>query len=143
MHWGRSMADEFTVRDSGERREFESGMVRDTNEGKTLWHLVADGPMLRRFAVHLTKGAAKYSPGNWMKAEGQAEYDRFRESAYRHFMAWYYGERDEDHGAAVWFNINGAEYVRGKMHDSIMKRLDAVTPQELSEAESLDDIPHA
>jgi hypothetical protein len=103
---------EFVIKDSGKREEFTGGMVRDTDEGKTYWSLVADGPMLRRWAVHLTKGAVKYVKRNWMKATGEAEYDRFRESAFRHFMQWYYGERDEDHAAAVFFNINGAEYVR-------------------------------
>jgi len=103
---------EFTVKDSGKRQKFESGMVRDTNDNKILWHLVADGPMLKRLAIHLTKGAKKYAPQNWMKAEGNAEYQRFRESAFRHFMQWYQGDNDEDHAAAVFFNINGAEYVR-------------------------------
>jgi predicted oxidoreductase len=30
-------------------------------------------------------------------------------------MQWFLGDRDEDHAAAVLFNINGAEYVREKM----------------------------
>ena len=101
----------FEVKDSGERVQFKSGMQRDVTIGKTLFHLVADGPMLLRYAEHLTKGAQKYQPQNWMKASGEEELQRFRESAYRHFMQWYYGEHDEDHAAAVWFNINGAEYV--------------------------------
>lgn len=107
--------NDFVVKDSGERRQFASGMVRDTDAGKTLWHLVASGPMLQRWAVHLTKGAEKYSENNWMKAEGEAEFNRFRASAFRHFMQWFLGDRDEDHAAAVMFNINGAEYVRDKM----------------------------
>lgn len=94
-----------------DRVEFESGMVRDTDEGKTLWHLVADGPMLRRWAEHLTVGAEKYDEKNWLRASGEEEYQRFRESAFRHFMQWFYDEWDEDHAAAVFFNINGAEYV--------------------------------
>ena len=107
----------FIVKDSGKREEFSSGMVRDTSENKTLWHLVGDGPMLKRWAIHLTSGAKKYVARNWMKASGEAEYERFRESAFRHFMQWYNGDRDEDHGAAVFFNINGAEYVRGKLEE--------------------------
>ena len=101
----------FGIKDSGERKQFESGMVRDTTEGKIDYSLVLDGPMFKRWAEHLTKGAIKYDKRNWMKATGQAELDRFRESAIRHFIAWFYGERDEDHAAAVIFNINGAEYV--------------------------------
>jgi hypothetical protein len=102
---------EFEVKDSGDRRLFESGMQRDTDEGKVRWDLVADGPMLERYAIHLTKGAVKYDARNWMQANGKEEYDRFRESAFRHFMQWYNGAVDEDHASAVWFNINGAEYV--------------------------------
>lgn len=109
-----SDADAFIVKDSGQRMEFESGMVRDLSAGKTNFALTADGPMLRRWAVHLTKGAEKYSVRNWMKAGGDGEYERFKESAFRHFMQWYYGDVDEDHAAAVFFNVNGAEYVRDK-----------------------------
>lgn len=102
----------YETKDSGERKEFDSGMVRDTTTGKTLWHLVASGPMLQRFAELLTRGAEKYTPDNWLRAEGDEEADRFKESAFRHFMQWYYGADDEDHAAAVWFNINGFEYVQ-------------------------------
>jgi hypothetical protein len=106
------MTKEYVVKDSGDRRSFESGMVRDTDKGKTLWHLITAGPLARRLAVHLTKGAVKYGPNNWLKAKGQEEHDRFRESAFRHFMQWYYDETDEDHFSATVFNMNGTEYVR-------------------------------
>lgn len=105
---------EFTVKDSGKRQQFESGMVRDTTEGKTDFSLALDGPMFVRWAMHLTKGAVKYAKRNWMQANGQAEYDRFRESALRHFLQWYKGDTDEDHASAAFFNINGAEYVKEK-----------------------------
>lgn len=106
----------FEVKDSGERRTFESGMVRDTTAGKVDFHRVFDGPMLQRWAEHLTKGATKYpdvtvgSP-NWMLANGPEEMQRFRSSAVRHFIQWLRGDIDEDHAAAVFFNINGHEYV--------------------------------
>lgn len=103
----------YEVKDSGERMEFESGMVRDTSEGKADYSLVYDGPMLDRWAVHLSKGADKYTPRNWMLARGEEEMARFRASAARHFAQWMNGETDEDHAAAVFFNINGFEYVKG------------------------------
>jgi hypothetical protein len=109
----------FEVKDSGERLEFDSGMLRDTAEGKINWLLVRPGPMLRRWAELLTRAASKYDttrqpgePRNWQLARGLAEYERFQESAARHFESWLNGERDEDHAAGVIFNINGAEYVR-------------------------------
>ncbi len=105
----------FDVKDSGARESFESGMVRDTDDDKIRYDLAVDGPMFKRLAIHLTKGAQKYDARNWMLADGAAELERFRESAFRHFMQWWFGEMDEDHAAAVIFNINGFEYVKEKM----------------------------
>lgn len=107
--------DKFAVKDSGQREEFESGMRRDTAEGKPRYDLVIpllmEEPMLKRWAVHMAKGAKKYGDRNWEKAQGLEEYKRFRESAFRHFVQWFMGEQDEDHASAVFFNIQGAEYV--------------------------------
>jgi hypothetical protein len=91
-------------------------MVRDTTEGKTNFLSVRFGPMFRRWADHLTKGRNKYpdtAPGtpNWTLASGIEEFLRAKESAARHFEQWLAGDRDEDHAAAVYFNINVAEYV--------------------------------
>lgn len=113
------MADEFEIKDSGKRAEFESGMVRDVTEDKLNPALVKDGPMYKRWVIHMTNGAKKYAARNWMKANSQIELDRFRESAQRHFDQWFDGERDEDHAAAVFFNINGAEYVRNQLAEPL------------------------
>lgn len=115
---GRQLSN-FEVKDSGKRAQFESGMVRDTNDGKVQWHRLAEGPMLARWAEHLTKGAVKYpdledGSANWTLASGDAELRRFRESAFRHFMQWHNGDTDEDHASAVFFNVNGAEYVKNQ-----------------------------
>lgn len=108
--------EDFQIKDSGQREQFASGMQRDTTKGKSDPSLVLDGPMFRRWVAHLDAGAVKYQKRNWMKAQGPEEYARFKESALRHFLQWWYDERDEDHGAAVFFNINGAEYVRERNH---------------------------
>jgi hypothetical protein len=110
------VSDTFGLKDSGARQEFSSGMVRDTTEGKTNFLNVRFGPMFRRWAEHLTKGRQKYpdvAPGtpNWTLANGIEEYLRAKESAARHFESWLAGERDEDHAAGVYFNINLAEYI--------------------------------
>lgn len=132
---------EFETKDSGERLVFESGMQRDVTTGKTQWHLVADGPLLHRYALLLTRGAEKYEPRNWMKASGVEELERFKESAFRHFMQWYYGDDDEDHAAAVVFNMNGAEYVANNLFwdeledDDLAAEVDA----DLAAAEAEDD----
>ncbi len=105
--------DAFTVKDSGSREKYDSGMVRDVTEAKVDYSLALDGPMFERYAAHMTKGSKKYDKRNWMKAIGPEELARFRESALRHFFQWYRGDTDEDHAAAVFFNITGAEYVKG------------------------------
>ena len=110
------MPNEFMVKDSGARKSFESGMVRDVTLGKIDYSLVFDGPMLVRWADHLTKGAMKYEAKNWMKATNQEEYDRFRESACRHFIQVMNGDTDEDHMAAVFFNLNGMAYVKERIN---------------------------
>ncbi len=108
--------DAYVTKDSGKRQVFTSGMVRDTEEGKLKPHLCLSGPMFDRWAGLMTRGAEKYEEDNWMLAQGTAEYQRFRASAFRHFMQWWRGENDEDHAAAVFFNINGAEYVEDKLN---------------------------
>jgi hypothetical protein len=95
-------------------------MVRDVTDDKTDYTLVLDGPMFDRWAEHLTKGAVKYDARNWMKAAGEDEYNRFKQSALRHFLQWFRGEQDEDHAAAVFFNINGAEYVSEREWDDVI-----------------------
>lgn len=105
---------EFQVKDSGQRAQFGSGMVRDVTDGKPDYSLAFDGPMFERWAVHLTKGAAKYSKRNWMQADGDEEMARFKESACRHFVQWMRGDTDEDHAAALFFNVSGVEYVKAR-----------------------------
>ena len=109
------MSSQYEIKDSGKREEFTSGMVRDTADDKIDYTLVLDGPMFERWAQHLTTGAKKYAKRNWMKASEQVELDRFRESSLRHFFQWFTGDTDEDHAAAVLFNINGAEYTKMRM----------------------------
>lgn len=111
--------DKFEVKNSGEKAEYASGMHRNTNQGKIRYDLVVPvfmkAPMLKRWAIHVSKGAEIYGDRNWEKAKGMEEGERFRESAFRHFMQWYLGETDEDHAAAVYFNIQGAEYVKERL----------------------------
>jgi hypothetical protein len=114
------LTEGFVVKDSGERKEFASGMVRDTATGKVDYSRALDGPMFDRWAAHLTRAEAKYPDvalgvPNWTLAAGNEELTRFRKSALRHFLQWFRGETDEDHASAVFFNINGAEYVRKKL----------------------------
>jgi len=98
-------------------------MVRDTEEGKIDYSLVFDGPMFKRWAAHLTKGAKKYAPRNWMKATGEQELERFKRSFLRHMVAYFDGQTDEDHAAAMIFNLNGIEYVRDQLAERVGSEL--------------------
>lgn len=104
----------YKVKDSGARESYASGMVRDTEEGKPDYTLL---PLefLKRWAWHMTRGAEKYGRENWRKASSQDELMRFRASALRHMMQWLEGEGDEDHAAAVCFNVAAAEYAKGRL----------------------------
>lgn len=93
--------------DTGDNGE----VIRNPTEGKTDYLLVRDGPMFQRWAAHMTANSGRTGKRNWMRARSQADLDRFLESAARHFEQWLDGETDEDHAAAVFFNINGAEFV--------------------------------
>ena len=107
------MAD-FQTKDSGVREQFAGGMVRDTQAGKPRFDLIEDG-MLWRWAALMGRGAEKYGDDNWRLAQGEAELKRFKASAFRHFMQWLRGDQDEDHAAAVFFNVAGAEWLAGRI----------------------------
>lgn len=107
---------DFTTKDSGARADLANGMVRDTEDSKPDYTLLLDGPMFERWCALLGRGAAKYGAHNWTKALASTDPEaraktlaRFRRSAFRHFMQWLHGDRDEDHAAAVIFNLNGYE----------------------------------
>jgi len=118
-----SRAELYAIKDSGQREMFDGGMVRDIEEGKIDYTNLFEWfePMGTRYAEHMTKGRAKYpdpEPGvpNWTLADPTPEmYQRFKRSAARHFKQWLRGDTDEDHAAAVLFNINGAEYVKERL----------------------------
>ncbi len=113
----------FEVKANGSQMVLAGGMVRSTAAGKVDFSLAADGVMFRRWAEHLTRATqppANYPKRNWMLACKTPEtgeealsqdrtLERYRESAFRHFMQWWSGDSDEDHAAAVFFNINGHE----------------------------------
>jgi len=96
----------FITKDSGERQSFESGMVRDTQEGKPRYDLIPVGP-LRRVADLYARGAIKYDDNNWMKGQ---PYSRAYASLFRHVIGWREGDRTEDHLAGVIFNAMALMY---------------------------------
>lgn len=120
VDWAASL-NGFVTKDSGARSEYGSGMVRDTQDGKPrfdlLWPEGIPYPeqMLTRFAALMERGAQKYDARNWEQANSAEELERFKQSAARHFAQWLTGEDDEDHAAAVMFNVMAFETTRTKM----------------------------
>lgn len=108
------------IKDSGKRLKM-TGMVRDVTDDKIDYSLALDGPLFERLAKHLTEGARKYSKRNWMGAKTQEEYDRFRESFIRHTIQYLRGDIDEDHFAAILFNLNGMEYVKERLNSETIR----------------------
>ncbi len=129
---------DFVTKDSGKRVEFDSGMRRDTDEGKPRYDLIYK-PLQRRLALLMGRGVPKYGERNWEKARSIQEFCRFLSSAERHFQQYincikyevnqldieggreFYFEdvdeeealkdRVEDHAAAILFNVSASEYV--------------------------------
>jgi hypothetical protein len=58
----------------------------------------------------MERGAIKYSELNWMNGRTQEVYARYKKSLDRHFKQWLLGDREEDHAAAIAFNVNGILY---------------------------------
>lgn len=89
------------IKDSGNRRQFETGAVRDMQEGKGRYDLM---PMeaLRRLAVHCEKGALKYGERNCEKG---IPVSSLADSAMRHLCKYISGAVDEDHLTAAFWNI--------------------------------------
>lgn len=108
---------DFITKDSGERQTFETGMQRDSGQ-KDLRPDLVYGPMLVRWSELMGRGAQKYGERNWEKAATKEELARMRASAFRHFVQWFYGlNPEEDHAAAIFFNVSGAEYVKARLQE--------------------------
>lgn len=98
------MAEFNSVKDSGHRRQFVTGAVRDRAFGKGRYDLIT--PLgLRRIAKHYENGAVKYKDRNWELGMPVKEYV---DSAIRHLFTYLAGDMSEDHLAAAGWNVLGA-----------------------------------
>ncbi len=85
------------MKDSGKRRKFKTGAVRDRGEEKPRPALIS--PFFReRLGRWLMLGANKYSARNWEKGMPISE---CVESLERHLMFYRQGKTDEDHLVAI------------------------------------------
>jgi hypothetical protein len=121
---------EYTTKDSGKRQEYSTGMVRDVNTGKPRFDLIIvegvpyEAQALTRLAGLYQRGAEKYNPRNHEKAQTQEELDRFKDSAFRHFMQWFCGETDEDHMAGTVWNLFAYEMTKWRIDNNAVNGSD-------------------
>lgn len=110
----------YITKDSGRRQEYSTGMKRDLQDGKSniyLWMpkcVPFNEQLIVRAGYAAQRGADKYGARNFELAETDEELERFKSSALRHMLQWISGEVDEDHAAAVFFNLTAAEMVKYK-----------------------------
>lgn len=94
-----------TATDSGARhsemREFASGAVKSSAEGKLQFSLIPTRALCR-VALRYTEGADQYGDWNWYRG---IPFTVLYDSALRHLLLWRLGRQDEDHLAAAVFNI--------------------------------------
>lgn len=89
------------VKDSGQRQEFGTGAVRDSQKGKGRFDLLPPYALLR-VAKHFENGAIKYQERNW---EQGIPCSRYLDSAFRHMVKMLMGFDDEDHESACTWNL--------------------------------------
>ena len=101
------------LKDSGERRQFSTGAVRDRAVGKGRYDLLST-QMLMRLARHYEAGALKYTDRNWEKG---MEFSVYIDAAMRHLTKYIAGWNDEDHLAAAIWNLAALMFQEEKNPD--------------------------
>ena len=99
------------LKDSGERRQFDTGAVRDRAAGKGRYDLLSTQALMR-LARHYEAGAIKYEDRNWEKGMPISVYV---DAAMRHLVKYIAGWNDEDHLAAVLWNISAIMFMEDEM----------------------------
>jgi len=104
------------IKDSGERRAFDTGAVRDMSEGKGRYDLL---PWfgIEAVAQVMEEGASKYGERNW---ESGIPTGSFCDSATRHLAKFMRGEVDEPHLAQAAWNILCALETRRKIQLGVL-----------------------
>jgi hypothetical protein len=100
--------ERFVVKDSGERREFSTGSVRDRGDLKPRPDYISPFALLE-VGEHMRKGAEKYGPFNWGLGQPFSE---MTASMFRHLLQWIAGDADENHLAAIVFNAQALMHFR-------------------------------
>lgn len=100
---GLGEAKFFKVNTSGSQQTWDTGAVRDSQDGKARYDLI-DPNFLARVAEVMRKGAEHYGEFNWTKGIPS---QRYMASLLRHIEQYRAGDRSEDHLGAAAFNLMG------------------------------------
>ncbi|MBW1973802.1 MAG: hypothetical protein JRI44_13350 [Deltaproteobacteria bacterium] len=91
----------YITKDSGTRQKFDSGAVRDIQQGKGRFDLLP--PIaIKMVADVFERGAIKYGDRNWEKG---IPLSRYIDSALRHTFQVLQGLDDEDHASQAAWNL--------------------------------------
>jgi dATP/dGTP diphosphohydrolase len=139
--FARGPGDEIKVaplKDSGKREEFSTGSRRDDRTGKGRFDLLFMGmpEALRRLAVLLERGAAKYGERNWEKGQ---PISRYIDSAVRHLHRAAQGYKDEDHLVQAAWNCLAAVETLHRI-DAEERGAGKGLPSELNDVYSTPDV---
>lgn len=99
--WSEETMSETTILDSGTRREFETGAVRDMADGKGRFDLMPWSALME-VSKHCENGAKKYGEHNVDKG---LPISSFVDSAFRHLAKYVEGWTDEPHLTAATWNL--------------------------------------
>lgn len=95
------MVEDRKIKDSGKRRGFSTGSVRDIADGKGMPQLLS--PIVElELSKHFEKGGKKYGLRNWEKGQPLSE---LLGSARRHELEMRIGYDDENHLIAWLWNV--------------------------------------
>ncbi len=101
------------------KREFKTGAIRDTEEGKEDYIESISWLTLKRYSDYMKVQEAKYGRGNWLKG---IDVDSYERSLMRHLQKYisskYYdvnSEPDVDHLSAALFNLQGLIHEEEKL----------------------------
>ena len=83
--------------------QWETGAIRDSQDGKARYDLIDPGFLLRLAEV-MREGAEHYAEFNWVKGIPS---QRYMASLLRHIEKYRAGDRSEDHPAKAAFNLMG------------------------------------
>ena len=120
----------FKLKATGEMQIFSTGSRRDILGDKSKFGLLPFY-VLERWAAHITKGAVKYGEANWQRGQPLS---RYQDSLLRHLYQWLNGDREEDHLAAMLFNVAGLMWTEAAVEAGTL-------PAELNDIRGLLDPP--